>query len=522
MCYQGARVYGLFGSFCGDLPVMESPLPYADGRRLAWLPVLVILAIWSSACLPLIACDPAGSGISPNEDEIRFEAWFLPSTMRVDYYHSGTATEDRIALDRVVREGAWAGRRSRLAETLDLGLYRLEVRDAASDRVIFANGFCSVFGEWQTTAPAKTQWGTFHASLRFPWPQQSVAVVILRRGEDAWHELWKVHVDPESRFVFQAEAPPDDGVWNVLDNGPPAEKLDLVFLGDGYTAAEQQKFHADVRRLTERLFTEEPWRSRRDDINVHAVDVVSPASGITRPRDGAFLRTALDCQYNVFDLERYALTLDNRTLREVAAAAPYDYLVILLNSNRYGGGGILNDQATVAADSTFADYILVHELGHHLAGLGDEYYVAQVAYETGRVPRVEPWEPNLTALLAPAGVKWHDLVLPDTPIPTPWSKEAYETAAHESQQRRRAREALPRDDVQLEADFREERQSLTQLLAANEFAGRIGAFEGAGYETRGLYRPAIDCLMFSRNEVGFCAVCRRAIERMIDLQTGRP
>ena len=318
-----------------------------------------------------------------------------------------------------------------LTDTLDLGLYCFEVRDQQSQQLLYARGFCSVFGEWQTTAPAKQQWGTFHESLRFPWPRQPVDVVIKRRHEGAWRELWTTTIDPNSRFVVNADLPPPAATSGPsLRMGRRPRKWILLFLGDGYTSAEVAEIprrHAAVGRPT--CSPPSPSQSRRTDFNVRAIDVSSGLSGIAQPRDGVFRRSALSCQYDTFDLERYVLTSDNRTLRDIASAAPYDNLIILLNNKKYGGGGIYNDQTTVAADCMAADYIIVHEFGHHLAGLGDEYYVSNVAYETGKLPRFEPWEPNITALLDTSAWKWKDLVAPDTPIPTPWEKEAFEAAS---------------------------------------------------------------------------------------------
>ena len=407
-------------------------------------------------------------------ESVNFDEYFLPQTMRVDYYHSGDADEDRIALERVIRDGNWAGSRARLVDALDFGLYCFEVRDSSSHRLLYSRGFCSVFGEWQTTLPAKQVWGTYHESLRFPWPRQSVDVVLKRRQAGVWREVWTTTIDPNSRFVLNADLPPGGNVWTVFENGPPPEKVDVLLLGDGYTSEEMPKFHADVRRLVERLFAEEPFRSRRHDFNVRAVDVPSGASGIAQPRESLFRRSALSCQYNTFDLERYVLTFDNRTLRDVASAALYDNLIILLNNKKYGGGGIYNDQTTVAADSQFADYILVHEFGHHLAGLGDEYYVSNVAYVTGTLPQVEPWEPNVTALLDASQLKWKDLVSADTPLPTPWKKDAYEAASHQTQKKREESRAAGQAEAALEGLLRQEQQSMTALLGADPYAGRVG------------------------------------------------
>lgn len=461
--------------------------------------------------------DPARTGDAA-EPAVTFDDHFTPETMRVDYYHSGNVNEDRIGLERVVSDGVWAGSRSRLVDTLDLGLYRFEVCDQKSGQLLFARGYCSVYGEWQTTAPAKEQWGTFHESLRFPWPREAVTVVIKRRHEAGWRTLWTTTIDPQSRFVTKVDLPARGKVWTVFENGPPAEKVDVLLLGDGYTAEEMEKFHTDAQRMTQLLFAAEPFASRRADFNVRAIEVASAESGIAQPRDGMFRRSALSCQFDTFDLERYVLTSDNRTVRDIASAAPYDNLIILLNNKKYGGGGIYQDQTTVAVDCSSADYIIVHEFGHHLAGLGDEYYVSNVAYETGKLPQFEPWEPNITALLDPAALKWKDLVAADTPIPTPWEKEAYEGAAS----RLRPRPVTPSSgDEKSSGGGRPAPRSAAQILQASPYADRVGAFEGASYEIKGLYRPAVDCIMFSRDPVGFCPVCRRAIERAIDQQIGR-
>jgi hypothetical protein len=187
-----------------------------------------------------------------------------------------------------------------------------------------------------------------------------------------------------------------------------------------------------------------------------------------------------------------------------------------VNGQTYGGGGIFNLYATVAADSAWAPYVFVHEFAHHFAGLADEYYTSDVAYLPA-ADRVEPWEMNVTALHHPATLKWKDLVTPGTPLPTPWPKEAFEARSREIQQRRRAIRAANRPEAEMDALFREQQAEETTLLGAAEHAHSVGAFEGANYEAKGYYRPQVDCVMFTRNEVPFCAVCRRALERVIDL-----
>jgi hypothetical protein len=229
-----------------------------------------------------------------------------------------------------------------------------------------------------------------------------------------------------------------------------------------------------------------------------------------------YKHTPVGATYDAFGSERYVLTFDNRSFREIAAFAPYEFVEILVNNNTYGGGGIYNQFSTVAADSLWAPYVFVHEFGHHFAALADEYYTSDVAYEPS-AKRIEPWEPNVTALLDPANLKWKDLVKPGTPIPTSWGKEAFEQYSRDIQARRRQIRKENRPESEMDALFKEELKHDTEQLGSDKFAGKVGAFEGAMYEAKGYYRPQNDCIMFTRDKVPFCAVCRRAIERIIDL-----
>lgn len=470
-----------------------------------------------------------GAARGPHDDgrdavaaDVAFADHFVGRTMRLDYHHTGGLGQELFALDRVVADGAWAGSRTRLIDDTDLGAYAFEVVEPATGAVLYSRGYGSIFGEWETTAEAGRVHRTFHESLRFPWPREPVEVVVKKRDDaNRFAEVWRVPVDPADPAVIPAERPAAGRVWSLLDNGDPATKVDLLILGDGYTAEQMDRFHADARRLVDALFDHEPFRSRRGDFNVRAIDLPTAAPGVNRPQSGRFRRTPLGAEYNIFGSERYILTLDNRALRDIAGSAPYEFLVILVNDDQYGGGGILRDQATVAAHTRFSEYVFVHEFGHHFAGLGDEYYSSDVAYATGDAHLVEPWEPNLTALHDPAELKWRDLVAPGTPIPTRWGKEEYE--AHAATIRAERRALIERGAPEREFDdlFERQREWETAFLAGMEHAGAVGAFEGAGYQASGLYRPEADCIMFTRNDVGFCAVCRAAIERVIDLYASR-
>ncbi len=499
---------------------------------LAMAGTLAALAVLASATMPLAESGPGttpgplhspapgddhGPG-SPGQPAGDFARFFTGETMRVDYYHTGGLGQEVFSLDRVVSDGPWPGSRTHLLDDTNLGPYLFEVRDAKTGQPIYSRGFASIFGEWQTTAEARELHRTFHESLRFPWPKEPVEVVVRKRdAKNEFVEAWSAAIDPSSRFVNAARLVLPFEVWTLFENGPPESKVDLLVLGDGYTGAEMEKFRSDVTRLVNALFETEPYKSRRSDFNVRAIAPPSAVSGVNRPRTGDFRRTLLSTQYNIFDSERYVLTLDNRALRDVASLAPYDALTVVVNEEQYGGGGIFNDHATAAADTEFAGYIFVHEFGHHFAALGDEYYTSDVAYETGMKDRPEPWEPNVTALHDPAALKLKDLVDPSTPIPTPWDKEAFEAKSREFQKRRAEIREKNLPESEMNALFRDQQAWETKFLSSMKYSGVVGAFEGASYEPKGLYRPQADCIMFTRDAVGFCAVCRRAIERVIDL-----
>jgi hypothetical protein len=450
--------------------------------------------------------------------QVVYPTFFTDKTMRLDYYHTGGGHE-LFALDQVVSDGPWAGSRTALIDTTNLGPYFFEVIDCATNQVIYSRGFASVYGEWESTDEARQGvHRSFHESLRFPWPKHPVQVVVKKRDRaNIFREAWSTVVDPASRFVTATEIRPAGRVWTVFENGPSATKVDILILGDGYTEAQLPKFHADGKRLTDRLFATEPFKSRKSDFNVRAIDLPTPRSGVNRPRTADYRRTPLGVTYNVFDSERYALSLDNRAMRDIASQAPYDFLEILINESQYGGGGIFNDHATAAVDTAFAEYIFVHEFGHHFAGLADEYYTSPVAYQTGVEDRPEPWEPNVTAMKDVAALKWKDLVDPGTPLPTPWDKDAYDRRSREIQERRQALRARNAPEGEMNQLLTEELSWSTPLLGGMTYSHKVGAFEGAAYESRGLYRPEPDCIMFTRDDVGFCRVCQRAISRIIDM-----
>jgi hypothetical protein len=108
------------------------------------------------------------------------------------------------------------------------------------------------------------------------------------------------------------------------------------------------------------------------------------------------------------------------------------------------------------------------------------------------------------------------------PLPTPWPKDAFTKRARELQDERKRIRAGNRPEAEMDALFLQQKKEETALLSRSPHAGKVGAFEGANYEASGYYRPQVDCVMFTRDDVPFCAVCQRALGRVIDLYAGRP
>jgi hypothetical protein len=440
-----------------------------------------------------------------------------PATVRVDYTHSGNALSDQYALESVrIEPLPWPGNLSQNVDNTNRGQNRVEVVDAKTGDLLYSRGFSTIFGEWRTTEEANKMSRSFQESVRFPKPDRPVRVRILERDErNEFSVAWSVEVDTDAPEVVVKQPPAPASLTPIQVNGPSPQKVDLLILGDGYTAAEMKKFEADARRLSQHLFTVSPFRERAGDFNVWALAVSTQESGISRPSTGVHHASTLGTRYDIFGSERYVLTLDNRALRDIAQHAPYEFIEILVNNETYGGGGIFGQFSTAAAGNDWANYLFVHEFGHHFAGLADEYYTSPVAYQSSGT-RTEPWEPNVTALRDPAKLKWKRYVKAGTPLPTPWPKAAYEEYSRAYQKRRAALRAANRPESEMSALFREDLAHTNKLFAGQKHRHDIGAFEGANYEASGYYRPAMQCLMFDRSGQ-FCHVCQDGITEIIDL-----
>jgi hypothetical protein len=400
----------------------------------------------------------------------QFGRYFKKQTLRFDYYHSGSVEAEYVMPDELILQGKWAGPRKHLIDPFDYGADKIMVYDSVSGKLIYTRGFSTLFIEYQATEEAKSQCGNFPESILMPLPKKTIRLEYYSRGKDmAWVKRYEAFINPRKDEIKSKTAPayPSE---TIVRSGNPKKKLDLVILPEGYTEAEMPKFHEDCARFTGYLFETDPYGQFVKKINVRAVLAPSAESGTDIPGDTVSRNTLLNSSFYTFGSERYLMTSDFKKVRDVASSVPYDQIIILVNHPRYGGGGIYNFYAISTVDNVSSGFVFTHEFGHCLAGLGDEYSDGSTGTEDIYSRDKEPWEPNITTLVN-FNSKWKDMLLPGTPVPTPDTEE---------------------------------------------WKGKVGVFEGAGYMEKGVYRPYIDCSMNVIKFNNFCPVCRRAIGKMIE------
>lgn len=463
------------------------------------------------------------------ESQTPFDQYFTPATLRIDYWHSGDAENEEVILDKSQKYETWAGSRVNLIDSMDYGAYYHKAYDAISGKLIYSKGFDSYFKEYQVSTPAlEGEVKKFHETAMLPYPNEKIYFVLEKRMNSGdMKEVFRIEIDPSEASVEKTD--PEVKVFTSLDNGSPSITADIAIIGEGYTSAEETKFKEDLERFTEIFFKAEPCRSHKDRFNIRGVFKPSEDSGIDEPRAGIDKNTAVNASFNTMGSGRYILTEDNKSLRDIAGHAPYDALYIMINHSRYGGGGIYNFYCTFTSDNIHSEYLMVHEFGHSFFGLADEYYTSSTAYNDFYSPEHEPSEPNITALLDPENIKWKSLLSADLEIPTPWKKTSFDSTDLIWQQKRAelndeiAKMQKNNADTSLIKAAKnnydlmsKKRDSLVQAYLENSiYAGKVGAFEGAGYKANGLYRPSINCIMFTRTDY-FCPVCQQAMVGIIN------
>lgn len=472
------------------------------------------------------------------QNNVDFNRYFYDQTLRIDYYHSGNATEEQITLDQMYIQNTWAGNPGNLIQFYNMGKYSAKVYDLTTNKLIYSTGYSTTFSEYQTTGPAKDGVSrTYHESVLMPKPKHKFLFVIEKRDRyNLLFPVYKLEIDPNDYHII-TESPnrTHDEIFSVVKNGDPHKTVDLVILGEGYAEDEQKTFKKDLEYFSNVLFTIEPFASHHNKFNITGIYVPSNESGTDEPRQGRYRNTTLCSSFNTFDSDRYLLADNNKVLRDMAAQVPYDAVLVMVNLDRYGGGGIFNWQTVFATGSPFRDYVFLHEFGHAFAGLGDEYYTSDVSYEEFYPAGVEPPDPNLTALIDTQNLKWKDMVSPGIEIPTEWGKAFFDSLNHsmallamekaDTLKKLRNSGTEPEIIKNIESIYNDKLYSLRSaadsFLFNHPLNGKIGAFEGAGYQSEGLYRPTVNSMMhrFDLNQRSFGKVNEKAIIEMINSYT---
>ncbi|MCK4569302.1 MAG: peptidase M64 [Bacteroidales bacterium] len=402
--------------------------------------------------------------------QAQFNDNFKNKTLRIDYIHSGSAGEEDFQFDTLYTEKYWGGSKINLIDKFDYGNHKFEVYDAETNELLYSRGYSSLFREYQSTPEGKISKKAFNETVVFPYPKYPVNVVFHSRNKNmSWEKEFILHVNPGTRDIKKNNQKKFKKA-KIHYSGNHSEKLDIVIIAEGYTAEEMDKFMLDCERFKGYILESEPYKQNKDKINIWAVKAISEESGTDLPGDEIWKNTVVGTNFYTFGSERYLTTEDMKSVRDVAANAPYDQIFILVNHEKYGGGGIYNYYSLGTSDNPAGDFLFQHEFGHAFAGLADEYYTSDVAVEDFYPLDVEPWEPNITTLID-FNSKWQNMISHSTPVPTP---------------------------------------------ATEEYENTIGLYEGGGYAAKGVFRPYIDCTMKSVKYDAFCPVCKRAIQKMID------
>ena len=399
-----------------------------------------------------------------------FNKYFTDKVLRFDFMLAGNSEKTAVYPVGLKEEPFWAGSETNLINPFNSGNFKYEVYDAGTNTLIYSRPFCTLFQEWQTTAEAKSVDRSFYEVTTMPYPKEKVRFILSKRERNGlFSKLYETTIDPASYFI-RKENPLNVAVSKVYGSGDPHTSVDLAFIAEGYKADEMGKFREDVKKMADVLFAEAPFSDYKDRFNIWAVEAISQDSGTDVPGEHIYMNTAVNSSFYTFDIDRYLTTQDIKAVNDYAAAVPHDNIIVLINSTRYGGGGVYNYYTGTTTGNQLSPKVFIHEFGHGFAGLADEYYTSTVAYDEFYPLNVEPWEPNITTMVN-FGAKWKKMIAKDIPIPTP-PEEKYK-------------------DV-------------------------TGLFEGGGYSAKGIFRSEMDCRMKSNGPKGYCSVCRNAVKETIE------
>lgn len=400
-----------------------------------------------------------------------FNDVFRDSTLRIDYSFSGNAKAQHIAIDKLNLMPRWYGKRQRMSELPVEGNGQITVKDHATQKVIYRNSFSTLFQEWLTYDEAQTTERAFQNVFLVPMPKDTVDITVDLRNNRREIMCSFTHMVVPNDILIKHIGFSNITPYTTLHQAADTTRcIHIAYLAEGYTEAEMPTFIKDAQTATEALFAHEPFKSMKDRFNVIAVKAPSAESGTSEPSRGIWRHTALSSHFDTFYSDRYLTTLNLNDMHDWLAGTPYEHIIVLVNTDNYGGGGILNSYNLSMTHHPQFCPVVVHEFGHSFAGLADEY-----AYEQEPIPMyphdVEPWEPNITTLHDFRN-KWEDMITKGTPTPCTKKNET-----------------------------------------------RIGIYEGAGYSMKGVYRGMQDCRMRTNSNPIFCPICQRAIQRLIDFYT---
>ncbi|MBO4916561.1 MAG: peptidase M64 [Bacteroidales bacterium] len=479
-----------------------------------------------------LLCAGAATGGARAQDGVpeTLDARLSEATLRVDYIFSGTDKESGIAVDELNRLDGWAGRRRHMQDVPLRGNGQVCMTEAATGDTLYRTSFSTLFQEWQATEEATRLRKSFENVFLLPMPSVPVDITV---------ELYDFHdrvvatlthpVDPEDilirpkggfsqddvrRYAAEGGALSPKGVpaRYVHYSGSPEDCIDVVILAEGYTEAERDIFFADAEAAAESLFNHEPYASLSDRFNILAVAAASADSGVSVPREGLWKDTAIGSHFDTFYSNRYLTTLRLKQLHDALAEFPYEHIIILANTDTYGGGGIYNSYTLTTAHHAQFKPVVVHEFGHSFAGLADEYFYDD-QYVEMYYPDTEPWEPNITTL-ADFASKWQDLLPAGTVLP---NGEVVADLPDGRGARSILSRILSRRDARSSAGAGSARSR--QARARRLSIEGVGLYEGAGYQSKGVWRGAEDCRMRTNSASAFCPVCQQAIADLIDFYT---
>ena len=403
-----------------------------------------------------------------------FADHFADKTLRVDYIFNGNASGQAICLDGLSALPTWAGRKHHLAELPLQGNGQIVMRNAASGKTIYTTSFSSLFQEWLETDEARNVTKGFENTFLLPYPLQPVEIEITlldpRRNVRA---SMKHIVHPNDVLIEQKGNSHITPHKYLLHNDSPEKCIDVAILAEGYTLQEMQTFYEDADIACKSIFDHEPFKSMKKRFNVVAVASPSTDSGVSVPRLNEWKHTAFGSHFSTFYSDRYLTTSRVKAIHDALAGIPYEHIIILANTEEYGGGGIYNSYTLTTAHHPMFRPVVVHEFGHSFGGLADEYFYDNDVMTDTYPLDIDPWEQIISTQVEFAAM-WKDMLSENTPVPTPAEvSENYPT----------------------------------------------GVYEGGGYSAKGIFRPAENCRMRTNEYPAFCPVCQRALRRIIEFYT---